>query len=184
MVVLAPDSSKGRQWADRALERIRRKSETIGASLNAEKTRIVTITDASAVFAFRGSSSGGPGARRPGDGKDAGAVMAKSCWSMRCAEGQTPVAGSNGCTCQPGDGLRPVGAGGGVKNFCTQILCSEGAPTFRDGHCTCGGDGTSGSGPGGVKTNVGGFAIPLPKKLPPVLGAPSTYSDVRYGWPK
>jgi RNA-directed DNA polymerase len=54
MVVLAPDSVKGRAWADRALERIRREAETIGVSLNTEKTRIVTITDDRAVFAFLG----------------------------------------------------------------------------------------------------------------------------------
>jgi RNA-directed DNA polymerase len=54
MVVLAPDSAKGRAWADRALERICREAETIGVSLNMEKTRIVTITDDRAVFAFLG----------------------------------------------------------------------------------------------------------------------------------
>jgi RNA-directed DNA polymerase len=54
MVVLAPDSAKGRAWADRALERIRREAEAIGVSLNTEKTRIVTITDDRAVFAFLG----------------------------------------------------------------------------------------------------------------------------------
>ena len=54
MVVLAPDSEKGRQWADRALDRIRREAGAIGVSLNAEKTRIVTITDERAVFAFLG----------------------------------------------------------------------------------------------------------------------------------
>jgi group II intron reverse transcriptase/maturase len=54
MVVLAPDSAKGKAWADRALSRIRREAEAIGVSLNMEKTRIVTITDARAVFAFLG----------------------------------------------------------------------------------------------------------------------------------
>ena len=54
MVVLAPDSTRGRLWADRALERIRREAEAIGVSLNTEKTRIVTITDDRAVFAFLG----------------------------------------------------------------------------------------------------------------------------------
>ena len=54
MVVLAPDSAKGRAWADRALDRIRREAEAIGVSLNTEKTRIVTITDDRAVFAFLG----------------------------------------------------------------------------------------------------------------------------------
>jgi RNA-directed DNA polymerase len=54
MVVLTPDSQKGRRWADRALERIRREAEAIGVSLNAEKTRTVTMTERDAVFAFLG----------------------------------------------------------------------------------------------------------------------------------
>jgi RNA-directed DNA polymerase len=54
MVVLAPDSRKGRAWADRALERIRQEAEAIGVSLNEEKTRVVTITDERAVFTFLG----------------------------------------------------------------------------------------------------------------------------------
>jgi RNA-directed DNA polymerase len=54
MVVLAPDSEKGKAWADRALARIRSEAEAIGVSLNTEKTRIVTITDEHAVFAFLG----------------------------------------------------------------------------------------------------------------------------------
>ncbi len=54
MVVLAPDSEKGRAWADRALTRIRCEAEAIGVSLNTEKTRLVTITDEHAVFAFLG----------------------------------------------------------------------------------------------------------------------------------
>jgi RNA-directed DNA polymerase len=54
MVVLVPDSIKGRAWADRALERIRREAEALGVSLNADKTRIVTITDEHAAFAFLG----------------------------------------------------------------------------------------------------------------------------------
>jgi RNA-directed DNA polymerase len=54
MVVLAADTPKGRQWADRALERIRREAEAIGVSLNAEKTRLVTITEPGASFAFLG----------------------------------------------------------------------------------------------------------------------------------
>jgi RNA-directed DNA polymerase len=54
MVVLAPDSEKGKAWADRALARIRCEAEAIGGSLNVEKTRIVTITDDHAVFAFLG----------------------------------------------------------------------------------------------------------------------------------
>jgi RNA-directed DNA polymerase len=54
MVVLAPDSEKGKAWADRALARIRLEADAIGVSLNTEKTRIVTITDKHAVFAFLG----------------------------------------------------------------------------------------------------------------------------------
>jgi len=54
MVVLAADTPKGRQWADRALIRIRQEAEAIGVSLNAEKTRLVTITDPGACFAFLG----------------------------------------------------------------------------------------------------------------------------------
>ena len=54
MVVLAPDSDKGKAWADRALARIRLEADAIGVSLNTEKTRIVTITDEHAVFAFLG----------------------------------------------------------------------------------------------------------------------------------
>jgi group II intron reverse transcriptase/maturase len=54
MVVLAPDSERGRRWADRALERIRREAGAIGVSLNEEKTSIVTITDEHACFSFLG----------------------------------------------------------------------------------------------------------------------------------
>jgi hypothetical protein len=54
MVVLAPDSDKGRKWADRALERIRREAEAIGVSLNTEKTRVVSMTEPRAVFALLG----------------------------------------------------------------------------------------------------------------------------------
>jgi RNA-directed DNA polymerase len=54
MVVLAPDSEKGKAWADRALARIRREAEAVGVSLNTEKTRFVTITDEHAAFAFLG----------------------------------------------------------------------------------------------------------------------------------
>jgi hypothetical protein len=54
MVVLAADTPKGRQWADRALMRIRQEAEAIGVSPNAEKTRLVTITEPGASFAFLG----------------------------------------------------------------------------------------------------------------------------------
>ena len=40
--------------ADRALERVREEAEAIGVTLNAEKTRIVSMTDARAHFAFLG----------------------------------------------------------------------------------------------------------------------------------
>ena len=54
MVVLTYDSTKGRRWADRALERIREEAEAIGVSLNAEKTRKVTLTEPGSSFAFLG----------------------------------------------------------------------------------------------------------------------------------
>jgi len=54
MVVLAVDSPKGRKWADRALERIREEADAIGVSLNAEKTRLVTLVDPGTNFAFLG----------------------------------------------------------------------------------------------------------------------------------
>ena len=54
MVVLAPNSPKGRRWADRALKRIRREADDIGVSLNEEKTRVVSLGDAGASFSFLG----------------------------------------------------------------------------------------------------------------------------------
>lgn len=54
MIVLVPDSEKGRRWADRALERIRLEAEALGVSLNAEETRIVSMTEPRASFAFLG----------------------------------------------------------------------------------------------------------------------------------
>ena len=54
MVVLTYDSHKGRRWAARALERIRKEAEAIGVSLNAEKTRTVTLTEPGTSFAFLG----------------------------------------------------------------------------------------------------------------------------------
>jgi RNA-directed DNA polymerase len=54
MVVLAPDSHRGRAWSDRALQRIREEAELIGVSLNMDKTRTVTMTDHEAMFAFLG----------------------------------------------------------------------------------------------------------------------------------
>jgi RNA-directed DNA polymerase len=54
--------------ADRALARIRCEAEAIGVSLNTEKTRIVTITDERAVFAFLGFEFRWVRARRRDDG--------------------------------------------------------------------------------------------------------------------
>jgi RNA-directed DNA polymerase len=54
MVVLTFDSRKGRRWADRALERIRWEAAAIGVSMNAEKTRTVTLTAPDSSFAFLG----------------------------------------------------------------------------------------------------------------------------------
>jgi RNA-directed DNA polymerase len=54
MVVLTPDSAKGRAWADRALERIRCEADAIGVSVNTEKTRLLTLTEHRAHFAFLG----------------------------------------------------------------------------------------------------------------------------------
>jgi len=54
MVVLVPDSEKGRRWADRALERIRKEAEAIGVSLNTAKTRVVRMTEPGASFVFLG----------------------------------------------------------------------------------------------------------------------------------
>ena len=54
MVVLVPDSEKGRRWADRALGRIREEAEAIGVSLNMDKTRVVSMAVAGANFVFLG----------------------------------------------------------------------------------------------------------------------------------
>ena len=54
MVVLVPDSDRGRKWADRALERIRCEAEAIGVSINADKTRVVVMTEEGTSFAFLG----------------------------------------------------------------------------------------------------------------------------------
>lgn len=54
MVVLVPDSERGRRWADRALERIRLEAEAIGVSINQEKTRIVKTSARQAAFTFLG----------------------------------------------------------------------------------------------------------------------------------
>jgi RNA-directed DNA polymerase len=54
MVVLATDSARGRRWADRALERVRQEAGAVGVLLNTEKTRIVSMTEPHASFAFLG----------------------------------------------------------------------------------------------------------------------------------
>jgi len=54
MVVLTYDSKKGHRWAARALERIRQEAAAIGVSLNAEKTRVVILTEPRSSFAFLG----------------------------------------------------------------------------------------------------------------------------------
>lgn len=68
MVALAPDSEKGRRWADRALERIREEAEALGVSLNEDKTRMVTMTERRAVFSFLGFDVRWTTSRRTGKG--------------------------------------------------------------------------------------------------------------------
>ena len=54
MIVLAPNSERGRRWAGRALERIREEAGAIGVSLNDDKTRIVDVDGPGATFTFLG----------------------------------------------------------------------------------------------------------------------------------
>jgi RNA-directed DNA polymerase len=54
MVVLAPDSERGRRWAERARERIREEAEALGVSLNTEKSRTLSLSEAGSHFAFLG----------------------------------------------------------------------------------------------------------------------------------
>jgi RNA-directed DNA polymerase len=54
MVVLTFNSTKGRRWAERALERIREEADAIGVELNKEKTRTVLLTEKGSMFAFLG----------------------------------------------------------------------------------------------------------------------------------
>lgn len=54
MVVLVPDSEKGRHWAERARERIRTEAEALGVSLNEEKSQMLGITEPGSSFAFLG----------------------------------------------------------------------------------------------------------------------------------
>lgn len=52
--VLAPNSEKGRRWANRALARIREEAASIGVSLNEDKTRVVDVSEPGAKFPFLG----------------------------------------------------------------------------------------------------------------------------------
>jgi len=54
MVVLTPDTTRGRRWANRALDRIRQEADAIGVALNPDKTRTVTVNDRGSAFAFLG----------------------------------------------------------------------------------------------------------------------------------
>lgn len=54
MIVLAPNSARGRRWAARALERIREEATAIGVSLNEDKTRMVDATKSGTTFSFLG----------------------------------------------------------------------------------------------------------------------------------
>ena len=54
MVVLTFNSTRGRRWAGRALERNREEAEAIGVALNTEKTRTVLLTEKGSMFAFLG----------------------------------------------------------------------------------------------------------------------------------
>jgi len=54
MVVLAPDSDKGRRWTTRAFERIREEADALGVSINEAKTRIVKVGDTRSCFDFLG----------------------------------------------------------------------------------------------------------------------------------
>lgn len=54
MVVLAPDSQRGRRFTDRALERIRKEAERIGVSINESKTSVVSLATAGSSFSYLG----------------------------------------------------------------------------------------------------------------------------------
>jgi RNA-directed DNA polymerase len=54
MVVLAPESSKGRLWSDRALARIEYEVNAAGVQVNQEKTKVMSMGDAHASFSFLG----------------------------------------------------------------------------------------------------------------------------------
>ncbi len=54
MIVLAPDSARGRRYADRALVRIREEAGAMGVSINEEKTKVVSLGDPGTSFTFLG----------------------------------------------------------------------------------------------------------------------------------
>jgi RNA-directed DNA polymerase len=54
MVVLVPDSPRGRRWAERARERIREEAAALGVSLNEEKSQVLGMTEEGSSFAFLG----------------------------------------------------------------------------------------------------------------------------------
>lgn len=54
MVVLAPDSEKGRRWTARALARIREEADAIGVSINESKTGVVSLGHPQSSFDFLG----------------------------------------------------------------------------------------------------------------------------------
>lgn len=108
------------------------------------------------------------------------AATSKFCWAVQCAQGQTPATGPNGCSCRVGGGSLQPTQTGGVQNFCAQMHCSEGSPVYQNGRCSCGGEGTTVG--GAIGTNRGGLGgPPVPKRFSPVLGAPPSFSEVRYG---
>lgn len=68
MVVLAPDSPRGRRWAERALDRIREEAEAIGVALNEEKTKTIALRHERDRFAFLGFDISWRTSRRSGRG--------------------------------------------------------------------------------------------------------------------
>jgi hypothetical protein len=54
MVVLVPDSERGRRWADRALERIREEAEAVGLSLTTDRTAVLSMAEARPRLVFLG----------------------------------------------------------------------------------------------------------------------------------
>lgn len=54
IVVLGPDTPKGRLWVERAMQRIEQEAEAIGVKINGDKTRMVTVTEPHVSFCFLG----------------------------------------------------------------------------------------------------------------------------------